>query len=360
MTMLSTGKLLLIIAGYFLVAISLIPLIRLDNWIFRIFEYPRFQKLVINIVLIVSFLFLFDPQSNRDIVFLVVLGLNLGYLIYQVWPYTVIGKLQMQKVKHAEKADCLSILICNVFQDNHNSGPLLEQVQMKKPDLLLVVEVDAWWAKQLMVIHNQYPYRILNPLENTYGMCLYSKLPVSNSSVKFLIEPNIPSIHTLVELRSGRKFRLYGLHPEPPVPQENPRSTERDAEILLVAKDVKTANIPVIVAGDLNDVAWSYTTGLFLKISGLLDPRRGRGFFSTFHSKHRLLRWPLDHVFCSNHFSLIKLERLPDVGSDHFPIFISIQLTDENARAQENDKLEATDQEEEVADEKIARGKQMN
>jgi endonuclease/exonuclease/phosphatase (EEP) superfamily protein YafD len=354
--MLTTGKIILFILGYFLIIISLIPLIRSDNWMFRIFEYPRFQKLVINILLLAGFVFLFDADQSHDIVFLALLSANALYLIYQIWPYTFIATRQMKRIKHYHQADAVSLLICNVYQDNRSLQSLLQQISKNDPDMILLVEIDAWWKKGLEVLHNNYPHRVLKPLENTYGMCLYSKFELINPQVKFLVEKEVPSIHTAVKLASGKIFRLYGLHPEPPVPQENPRSTERDAEILMVGKEAKKSKIPVIVAGDLNDVAWSYTTELFLKVSGLLDPRRGRGFYSTFHSKYRLLRWPLDHVFCSSHFSLMDLKRLPDVGSDHFPILISIQLSDEQVVEQNKEELNATKHEEEVAAEKIQRG----
>ncbi len=134
----------------------------------------------------------------------------------------------------------------------------------------------------------------------------------------------MPSIHTRVRLRSGRELRLHCLHPAPPSPTENASSSERDAELILLGKDLQNYADPVIVTGDLNDVAWSDTTRLFRKISGLLDPRVGRGFYNSYHAGIWFIRWPLDHLFHSSHFELSTMQRLPGFGSDHFAIYTEL------------------------------------
>jgi hypothetical protein len=121
-----------------------------------------------------------------------------------------------------------------------------------------------------------------------------------------------------------------------------------------VAKSVAQSerDLPVIVAGDLNDVAWSATTRLFRKISGLLEPRIGRGMFNTFHAGIPLLRWPLDHLFHSKHFALVTMRRLAAFGSDRFPILVELAFIDDNARKPQAPAADADDHEQ--ADEKTA------
>lgn len=152
---------------------------------------------------------------------------------------------------------------------------------------------------------------------------------------------------------SRQRVQVFAVHPTPPVPNENPRSTERDKELLLVAKKAEKLDMPVIVIGDLNDVAWSYTTELFLKTSQLLDPRRGRGFYNTFHAKMPLMQFPLDHAFISADFKLISLKKLDNFDSDHFPIFVKVQYEKQAEEEQEDNQLEQTKADEELAEEKI-------
>jgi hypothetical protein len=92
---------------------------------------------------------------------------------------------------------------------------------------------------------------------------------------------------------------------------------------------------------------------LFLRLSGLLDPRVGRGFFNSFNANNPIFRYPLDHVFHSNHFRLCHLQRLPHIGSDHFPMLVELSYEPDASREQPPTPVDEGDLEE--AEDKVER-----
>ena len=326
-----------------LLIFTLLPLIRHEYWIFRVFDYPRLQKLVLNVIALALTLLVYDGDSALWYILPAVLLVNIAHLLWLIWPFTIFGDKQVLKATAYNEGNKISIIIANVYQDNTNYKDCLAQITKVDPDIFILLETNDRWDKQTRELENNYPYHCRVPLENTYGLLLYSKLVLSQTEVKYLVEADIPSIHTQITLRNGQQVQLYAVHPTPPVPGENESSAERDKELLLVADMAKQSPLPVIVAGDLNDVAWSHTTELFLKMSELLDPRRGRGFFNSFNAKYFFVRFPLDHAFISPEFKLNAIKRLRNCGSDHFPIYLNVQLEPNAAHEQQPMEVEAED-----------------
>lgn len=338
---------LYIVSILHLISIGL-ALIKKDFWIFRIFDYPRMQKFVILVTVIILLAVFFGKEFVwADWLLVAALALSIIYLAWLIIPFTVLGKPMIRRVE-AGNNPVLKLLVANVFQYNTAFEKLLNLVDNDKPDIVFLLETDQKWKDHMQQLKEYYPYDIEIPKDNTYGLLFYSKLKVLNHQVNYLIDPEIPSVVVDVEF-NGQVIRIFGLHPTPPSPTENLYSTDRDAEILMVAKTVKKTDMPCLVMGDLNDVAWSYTTELFLKISGLLDPRRGRGWFNTYNANYAVFRWPLDHYFVSGHFRLIDIRVQKHIGSDHFPISISLCMDTKD----DSGKLHADQEDKKLAEEKI-------
>ena len=282
------------------------------------------------------------------------LGLSLGYQYWLIHPYTIFSKGQVIRYAGEDNDDNISILVSNVLTTNRNYDKLIDLIHSRDPDVLLTLESDKKWEDALTVIEGSYDHCVKVPLDNLYGMHLYSKLPLVNMEVKYLVQDGIPSIHGQLKLPNGKIVSIHCLHPKPPSPTESKTSTNRDAELLLAGREIDSDADLVLVFGDLNDVAWSRTTKLFQKMSGLMDPRRGRGFFNTYNANYRLLRWPLDHVFHSNDFTLIEVARERNIGSDHFPMYIKLSYTPK-AKWMQHD-LDLSAEEEQWAQEKIEKG----
>ena len=341
---------------YFLGIIGILgtalPIIDTGTWWIRIFDFPRFQ---ISIICLTGFflgLFFLNENRKLKVSFLFLL---LAAIVYQGKMIIGFTPLMPPSAKNATIMDeekQFSLLMSNVRMANEKFDLLLDLIDSLNPDLILLTEPDLRWTKALIDLDEIYPHSIKEPLDNTYGMIFLSKFPLKESEVNFLVKQDIPSIYSKIILPSGEHFDFFGVHPEPPKPGTD--TYERDTELLLIGKDIKENPRPVIVAGDLNDVGWSETSNLFREYSQLADPREGRGFYNTYSVFLPLLRYPLDHVFYSNDFGLVEMVKLEAIGSDHYPILITLTFEPDPSDLEEVDNTDAEENEE--VEEKIKEG----
>jgi len=328
-------KVLLQFLGTFVILATLVPILGVEHWTVRMFDYPILQLAFLTIAIILLYVSLVNSGIIRDYILVLLLFICFVYQVFKIFPYTPYGNIEVLDAPISADGT-ISIYTANVLQDNTDMDGLSKDSKNFGADVLLFTETNEKWKNFLNErLVDDYPHTVQVPQDNTYGMLLYSKLELADSSVNFLVEDSIPSIHTKLVLPSKALIQLYAIHPAPPSPLHNPKTLDRDAELIKIGRLAKNSKIPVIVMGDFNDVAWSETTRLFQKYSGLLDLRKGRGFFNTYNAKYWFVRWPLDHVFVFPHFGVIDIGLGGEVGSDHFPFYTELGLEPELVPVQE-------------------------
>lgn len=323
-----------------------------ERWI-RVWDFPRIQLAVVLAAGLLATPLVMSLRRRAALVFMTLLAGTLSWQLYRVLPYTPVYSAEAKSVTTCRQGFEVRLLVANVLIENRRADPLFALVREIKPDVILLVETDSWWEQQLEVLRVEYPHVIGRAQSDSYGMHLFSRFPMINPELRFLLDDYVPSIRTGLRLPSGVLVYLYGLHPKPPPLEDTER---RDAELLIAGREVRHRTAPAIVAGDLNDVAWSRTTRLFQEVSGLLDPRIGRSPYATFNANWPLLRWPLDHVFFDKSFRLLEVRVLPHIGSDHYPFFVALCFDPSAEQIQTGPGPEPSDID--AAEEAIREGKQ--
>lgn len=332
---------------------AFMPLLLVNWWWVRIGDFPRLQLLICYVLVLLAII-PFRKRLTAKIA-AAVLCAGIGIQLFWIFPYLAIAPNEMETAQSQDPETRLRILTANVLQKNTDAAAVLELIDREQPDIVVLCEVNQRWISDLAPLETKYSYHLTHPLDNTYGIAFYTNLRVKSAKVRGMVKREIPSIDATVLLRSGKEVHLFAVHPNPPRPGEN--TTKRDAELVLVGREVSKSE-SAIVLGDLNDVGWSRTTNLFQEVSGLLDPRKGRGLFATYDATSWFWRYPLDYLFVSDDFRVAEIRTLPDIGSDHFPLFVELSYEPEAAASQEGPDLDAGDQEDAAEAVEAARKKQ--
>lgn len=300
-----------------------------ENRFFKILGFPRIQFFIASVIclLIIGFTFKKWNWQQYLLTILIFGGLliNAGYLIN----YTSIVPVDVPNADQQLKTDHqLNLLIANVKMSNRNSAPLINLVKSKRPDLVLAMEIDAWWKKELKVLDGEYPFSQQQANDVAYGMVLYSKLPLKEVEVDYLNNQKVPSFESTISFPDGKNLSFHGVHPVPPTHFKDlpDNAGQQENALIKLGNEITDRQFPTIVAGDLNDAVWSRVDALTQTENILFDVRVGRGFYNSYNAHNFFMSWPLDHVFVTKEFKLKSLELLDNIGSDHYPIYVELVL----------------------------------
>lgn len=331
----------------FAILATLLPLSQNQNWVFRVCEMARIQVALLQLILLVVSVFIIDFNTNFTVSTQAILFFSMLYNASVLLPFTPLyKKFSIEEMPHNSAS--VSMISVNVYQFNKQPERLIKLVKKQNPDILLAIETNQAWEKALDELENEYKHTIKIPQENTYGMHVYSKIPFNKYKVNYFVADDIPSVEIAMETDDKSRFKIYGIHPPPPSPTEEKNSKERDGELLSIAKKIQEENIPTIVIGDFNNVAWAKSSRLFKKTSGMIDPRVGRGLVSTFHADYPLFRLPIDLTYHSTDIFIEELKTLKPIGSDHLPLFCKFFINKTDHEQEEFSENLDSDEPEEV------------
>lgn len=223
------------------------------------------------------------------------------------------------------QGESLRVLSMNVLASNGSYERIRDAIEVRRPDVLVVMELTPEGARELESIHADFPHRVLEASPGNFGIGLFSRLPLESREVLELGPAGVPSLEVQLEL--GRRLvRLLATHPLPPTSAAN--AGARNEQLRAAGERCRSRETPVVLIGDLNTTPWS---PVFRALTGegihaLRDTLAGRGWQPTWPAPLRFAGIPIDHCLVSKEWRVAERSTGPAVGGDHLPLFVDLRL----------------------------------
>jgi endonuclease/exonuclease/phosphatase (EEP) superfamily protein YafD len=219
----------------------------------------------------------------------------------------------------------LRALLANVNAENRDVERLRRLIAASDPDIILLLETTPWLLDRLRDLDERYPHRVAEPRDDLFGITLFCRYPFSRTEILPLGGDDGPPAIIATIHPGGRPFTLIGAHPWPPVSAA--LAEGRNAQLRVLASQIRHSPPPVLVLGDLNISPWSPWFAGLLADSDLRDSRRGRGNQASWPAGWWPLWIPIDHALFSAGIRILHREIGPAIGSDHYPLIVDFQVS---------------------------------
>jgi endonuclease/exonuclease/phosphatase (EEP) superfamily protein YafD len=214
----------------------------------------------------------------------------------------------------------LTILNANVQATNLEHDRILAVVRESGADIVTVVELSPGLQHALSKLDAEYPHRFMLGREDHFGIGVLSRYELIDP--KPLAIGIRPGIEVQVAAPSGQ-FRFMAVHPVPPIGARMSRL--RNTQLARLASQMRQRPDPLVVCGDFNLSPYSPYFDRLQAASGATDTRLGQGLGMSWPQFMPLAGIPIDHCLTRGPFATESVERLDDLGSDHYPVLVTLR-----------------------------------
>lgn len=283
------------------------------HWFAELFSHFRFYFLLTQALLLLIFL-----HSERWGLLAATLVLTIPNAWY-VMPY--LTPLLFGPSVAAVGRDGVEVVALNLNYRNQDHPAVRTYLDSVSPDVILLAEVTDAWRDGLGFLDAEYPHQVGESRPDPWGIRVYSRWPLAEAELLDLGVPGTVHARIVLETAAG-PLQIFAAHLYPPT---NPkRAAKRNTQLSRLAVRVRESDMPTAVIGDLNVTPFSPYFDVLLDTGGLVDARRPAGFHFTWPTSALPVWIPIDHALADPAVQISKVQRGPAVGSDHYPLEVSI------------------------------------
>lgn len=274
----------------------------------ELFSHFRLQYLAAALATLVALALL--RRTRTAALMLVVAVLNGAYVL----PW-------YGNVARADAPVALTLLHANVLAGNRDVAALLWHIEREAPDLVFVQELTPDHVHLLETLSAKFPYRLLAPREDAWGIGAWSTRPFIREDILQTAPRGLPSIRVEIE-HDGNPLTIFSTHPVTPIGRDG--FADRNRQLAAIADAVNETLGPTIVTGDLNTTPWGAHYRAFERATGLRNAQAGHGIKPSWPVFLPVGMIPIDHVLLSEELAAVEVRTLSAVGSDHLPLLVRV------------------------------------
>lgn len=300
-----------------------------DNWFFDIFVHYRLIRIVSVMVLINWLAFRRSLRAGLR-AFVVVLAFCGGiYVVDRVRVSAEVAK-STDSIGHSTK---IRIISFNVLTRNASKREVFHWLKSKIdpsiPNLIFVMEANREWIHELEALKKDLAFSFEFPREDNFGFVLFGNTTNSQIGDMRFDPSGVPAVTGVAKVLD-KSFRFIGVHTLPPAGEREFKS--RNIYFDNLRKFIDSSPLPTVVFGDLNCSPWSKNINRVLISS---DPSGKSMLYSvdkklipspTWFGLGWLFSVPIDYILHTPEFASTEFEVGPDLGSDHRPLVVTLQL----------------------------------